>query len=289
MGIEYDCGTAAKDEAMCGVVMTDRPLPYDTSFGYYFEITVLAGAGESTEYSDGLTLGVTTTRPEEVRGGSDAPSSCDEIPETWAVGFDGQVWDPILNDWSACNWCGKDLKEGQKVGLLVSKSPVDQLFILVDGAVVAEGPRNIPTGRPLYGVVDLIGSTNAVALSDPETTPLPPAALQLVPKAVPSSSGRSESGRIAFRLPSRQTRSRNESKKGTSSSVAGGSVAGDKVAFEMPSFHGSQSFLAPSVSSVGSKFALPSRKAASKHHSSSAHSSAGSTSSKLAFPKFNRR
>ncbi|KAF4712775.1 3-dehydrosphinganine reductase, partial [Perkinsus olseni] len=93
MGIEYDCGTAAKDEAMCGVVMTDRPLPYDTSFGYYFEITVLAGAGESTEYSDGLTLGVTTTRPEEVRGGSDAPSSCDEIPETWAVGFDGQVWD----------------------------------------------------------------------------------------------------------------------------------------------------------------------------------------------------
>ncbi|KAF4648086.1 3-dehydrosphinganine reductase, partial [Perkinsus olseni] len=145
-------------------------------------------------------------------------------------------------DWSACNWCGKDLKEGQKVGLLVSKSPVDQLFILVDGAVVAEGPRNIPTGRPLYGVVDLIGSTNAVALSDPETTPLPPAALQLVPKAVPSSSGRSESGRIAFRLPSRQTRSRNESKKGTSSSVAGGSVAGDKAAFEMPSFHGSQSF-----------------------------------------------
>ncbi|KAF4755063.1 3-dehydrosphinganine reductase [Perkinsus olseni] len=306
MGIEYDCGTAAKDEAMCAVVMTDRPLPYDTSFGYYFEITILAGAGESTEYSDGLTLGVTTTRPEEVRGGSDAPSSCDEIPETWAVGFDGQVWDPILNDWSACNWCGKDLKEGQKVGLLVSKSPVDQLFILVDGAVVAEGPRNIPTGRPLYGVVDLIGSTNAVALSDPETTPLPPAALQLVPKSFVMSDGcfrptgcaiflgsiGERPHRLQASLSSNKNnvrRSRNESKKGTSSSVAGGSVAGDKVAFEMPSFHGSQSFLAPSVSSVGSKFALPSRKAASKHQSSSAHSSAGSTSSKLAFPKFNRR
>lgn len=33
MRVEYDCDTAAKDEAMCGVVMTDRPLPYDTSFG----------------------------------------------------------------------------------------------------------------------------------------------------------------------------------------------------------------------------------------------------------------
>lgn len=91
-------------------------------------------------------------------------------------------------------------RSGQKVGLLVSKSPVDQLFILVDGAVVADGPRSIPTGKPLYGVVDLIGelmtcfndpsferisyigSTSAVLLSDPETTPLPPAALELVPK-----------------------------------------------------------------------------------------------------------
>ncbi|EER05320.1 RAD50 DNA repair protein, putative [Perkinsus marinus ATCC 50983] len=88
----------------------------------------------------------------------------------------------ILNDWATCDWSGKDLRAGQKVGLLVSKSPVDQLFILVDGAVVADGPRSIPTGKPLYGVVDLIGSTSAVLLSDPETTPLPPAALELVPK-----------------------------------------------------------------------------------------------------------
>ncbi|KAF4673308.1 3-dehydrosphinganine reductase [Perkinsus chesapeaki] len=272
MEAEYDCGDAAKDEVMCGVVMTDRPLPYNSSFGYYMEVTIIAGASTSLKYSDGLTLGVTTTPPGEVRSGSDAPSSCDEIPETWAVGFDGQIWDPITNDWSACGWCGKDLKAGQKVGLLVSKSPVDQLFIIVDGEVVVEGPKNIPTGKELYGVVDLIGSTAAVLLSNPESTPLPPAALELVPKSRFHPGGPKVAALHSDSLLAKRGKSRNESKRNMSSSVAGGSVSGERVAFEMPSAHGSQSFIAPSVSSVGSKFALPSRKATSKHHSSSAHS-----------------
>ena len=179
-----------KDSDMTGCLITTAPLPMFNE-GVYFEVRVTSA---SSGNPDGLTVGITTTQPWQ---GHPVPNTLDDIPQTWAVGYNGQTWNSAKSEWKQIAWCGKDLAVGQRVGVLVAAPPVSQLFVFVDDVLACRGPARLPacTDHAFYGLIDLLGNCDSVTLlwgAKP-----PSAAAELVP-VIPAPS------MAQFKLPSRR-------------------------------------------------------------------------------------
>ncbi|CAK9051372.1 NHR domain-containing protein [Durusdinium trenchii] len=143
---------------MRGVLIGTQPLMLGRA-GAYFEVTLdEVRPGESP---DGLTLGVTATAPDALPL-NNSPATVEHIPETWSLGYDGQMWDCKSGTLTQVDWDPRSLREGDSVGLLVTASE-GELIIFRNGTAVCAGPRGIPVAsRELYPVVDLLGAARAV-------------------------------------------------------------------------------------------------------------------------------
>lgn len=148
-----------KDSDMSGCLITNAPLPVFDE-GLYFEVRVTSA---SSGNPDGLTVGITTTRPWI---GQPIPNTLDDIPQSWAVGYNGQTWNSAKSEWKQIAWNGKDLTVGQRVGVLVAAPPVSQLFVFVDDTLVCRGPARLPSciDYPYFGIIDLLGNCDCVTL-----------------------------------------------------------------------------------------------------------------------------
>eukprot|EP00927_Polykrikos_kofoidii_P046710 TRINITY_DN40851_c0_g2_i1.p1 TRINITY_DN40851_c0_g2~~TRINITY_DN40851_c0_g2_i1.p1 ORF type:complete len:1205 (+),score=177.64 TRINITY_DN40851_c0_g2_i1:140-3616(+) len=143
-----------------GVTIGGSPVRFFEGRGHYFEITV--DGVLARQQPDGLAIGVTTRRPEELR---EVPATADQLSPTWLVGFDGATWNSSTTEWGLCEWDPRGLVVGDRVGVLVDLR--GNISIFVSGTCVEEDvARNIPieANQPLYAVVDLIGIINAVSL-----------------------------------------------------------------------------------------------------------------------------
>merc|ERR1712224_1163712 len=118
---------------------------------------------------DGLTLGVTASDPDSLPLDS-SPPTAEHIPETWTIGYDGQMWDASASALTQVDWDPRSLQEGDIIGVLVTVSE-GELILFCNGTACCAGPRSIPvTTRDLYPVVDLLGAARAVRWR-PEATP----------------------------------------------------------------------------------------------------------------------
>ncbi|CAJ1372505.1 unnamed protein product, partial [Effrenium voratum] len=134
--------------------------------GKYFELE-LTRAGEG--HPDGLCVGVTQSRPQELRS---PPDTMDGVRSTWIAGYDGLMWDPKEGDMVSTPWNPSSLQNGDAVGVLVR--PEGHFVVLVNGEVVLERNAQVPFASPLFAVVDLLGSADAARLR-PDQRPNAPA------------------------------------------------------------------------------------------------------------------
>lgn len=143
-------------EEMHGVVLSANPLAVGDT-GVYFEVEVDEVRSESMP--DGLTVGVTTTAPSTL---NKVPRTAERIANTWVVGYDGQMWDPVTCSLSPVSWDPRTLEVGDVVGVMVTLSE-GELLVFHNGVACCPGPRGIPvTAKPLFAAVDLLGSARAV-------------------------------------------------------------------------------------------------------------------------------
>lgn len=144
-------------EELHGVLISAEPLAVGRC-GLYFEVELEEIRPEET--FDGLTVGVTATPPDQVLS---TPATAEHIPETWAVGYDGQMWDAASGGaLSQIDWDPRTLNKGDVVGVLVTANQ-GELLVFRNHVACCPGPRAIPVGKkPLYAVVDLLGSARAV-------------------------------------------------------------------------------------------------------------------------------
>ena len=146
-----------------GVAVTENPIDLVNGNMLYFEVELLESMDE---FPDGLTIGFTDIKPKDVE---QMPDICDGLPgNTWVAGFDGEFFSSTTGEFEELGWNPNSLKVGDKMGALIVY-PAGDLIILVNGDVIAEGPTGLPRDVPLFGVVDLIGSANAVRIvSNPQ-------------------------------------------------------------------------------------------------------------------------
>lgn len=81
------------------------------------------------ESPDGLTVGVTTQMPTQTEA---APPTAEHVPFTWAVGYDGQMWDAATGMLSPVGWDPRSLEAGDVVGVLVT-SHEGELIVFRNG------------------------------------------------------------------------------------------------------------------------------------------------------------
>lgn len=144
-------------EVMHGVVLGAAPLELVDRTCLYYELELTEIRSE--EMPDGLTVGVTATVPTAIQ---EIPETAEHIPQTWAVGYDGQLWDAATGGLSRVDWDPRSLAAGDVVGVLVTASE-GELLVFHNGVACCPGPRGIPVGAmPLYPVVDLLGAAQAV-------------------------------------------------------------------------------------------------------------------------------
>lgn len=108
---------------------------------------------------DGLTLGVTTTAPDDL---VESPATCEHIPKTflpwhnalfsslfyeprWSLGYDGQMFDCLCNTLTQVDWDPRSLREGDVVGLLITASE-GELIIFRNGSLVITQVAAIASG-----------------------------------------------------------------------------------------------------------------------------------------------
>jgi len=143
-------------ELMHGVVLSSRPLECGRA-GLYFEVELVENRMEDAP--DGLTIGVTATEPAAIHA---VPQTAERIPQTWVVGYDGQMWDPEATMLSQVEWDPRTLCEGDVIGVLITSSE-GELLIFRNGDACCPGPRGIPVGStPLFAVVDILGAARAI-------------------------------------------------------------------------------------------------------------------------------
>lgn len=147
---------------MYGVLLGASPLTASPE-GYYFELMVDAVRADQI---DGLVVGVTTTRPKDlavlVPG---LPEVADAVPSSWCLGFCGLAHcscEEHRGDFGDIDWRPQHLKIGDHVGVLVT--PEGRLCVFENHTLVARSPQPVPTDRPLFGVVDLLGATMGISM-----------------------------------------------------------------------------------------------------------------------------
>mmetsp|Transcript_34230 Transcript_34230/g.97905 ORF Transcript_34230/g.97905 Transcript_34230/m.97905 type:complete len:192 (-) Transcript_34230:203-778(-) len=137
--------------------------------GLFFEVTVQSVVDG---WLGGLAVGVTHTAPASMQ--QRMPDKACNIPRTFIIGYSGSAH---LNGVEArCQWQPDRLREGQRVGVLVTGDGREDLVVFVDEEEVlrVEGSALHDTGlrpEPLYPVVDVFNATLAVSLTPYATAP----------------------------------------------------------------------------------------------------------------------
>ncbi|CAE7029891.1 neurl4, partial [Symbiodinium sp. CCMP2456] len=137
---------------------------------------------------DGLTLGVTTVLPQEI---PEPFVTADDVPNSYCFGFDGKAVLPDSDDPIDTGWNPKDVRVGDRVGLLVTPRGEGQVFH--NGEAKVTGVLGLPVGAPLFPIVDLLGSAVSVSLVPAAEPPIrdlgpspPPTATQSLPGSIPT-------------------------------------------------------------------------------------------------------
>ncbi|CAE7428952.1 neurl4 [Symbiodinium sp. CCMP2592] len=159
-------GTKQEDSyELHGGIIGNAPLK-STAEGKYFEVEVLR-TGEG--HPDGLCIGVTTSRPKDLRG---PPDTMDGVRNTWIAGYDGLMWDPLEADMLPISWNPSTLRAGDRVGVLIH--PGGEFAVYVNGEVAFErAGAHVPFASPLFGVCDLLGQCDEVGLDIDALPPKP--------------------------------------------------------------------------------------------------------------------
>lgn len=159
------CWRKDPDSEHFGVLLCEDPVPKFTD-GFYFEIEI-DRVREGQE--DGLGIGVTTTRPKDIRKhfNNDLPEFGIQVPDSWMIGFTGFAhhnYDGDLQDFDEVDWNPTDLHVGDRIGCLVTLE--GKVMVIMNGAIAAEMPEvvipeEVVHGHdfPLYAVVDIVGNT----------------------------------------------------------------------------------------------------------------------------------
>eukprot|EP00928_Gymnodinium_smaydae_P029750 TRINITY_DN22317_c0_g2_i1.p1 TRINITY_DN22317_c0_g2~~TRINITY_DN22317_c0_g2_i1.p1 ORF type:complete len:3830 (+),score=521.16 TRINITY_DN22317_c0_g2_i1:51-11492(+) len=162
-----------------GVAVTELPLELHVgvapqrpmAHGVAFELQLL----QSDIFREGgLAVGFTAQCPDE-KGNNANPRRASNMAKTWVCGYDGRWFferravplEPILRDEDP--WNSHDLEIGDVITVVLAGPPVNRFRILVNGQLVAETTRKEsrmpdPQGTKLWGVVDVNGSCQCIAL-----------------------------------------------------------------------------------------------------------------------------
>jgi hypothetical protein len=146
--------------ALHAYVVTEEPPLLEADQGYGFEVLIKK---VRTGQEDGLAIGFTATPPD--MWPEELPETADLIEQSFLVGYNGEMYDGGTENWTPCPWSPAHLSEGDRVGVQVSQE--GKFFVVVNQKVVFSTSIPIQAdGPPLFGVVDLLGNTDAVTLLD---------------------------------------------------------------------------------------------------------------------------
>lgn len=149
------------DVDMHGVVFGNAAIPR-FSGNAYFEVTLdrVREDEESPdgEWGDGLTLGVTTSRPDPSKK---LETACD-IEDGYSIGYFGGIKVPSADDIEPIEWSPVSLQVGDRVGLMISRG--GEASIVVNGTI-RERFFDWPTEQDLFAFVDLLGNSKAISLN----------------------------------------------------------------------------------------------------------------------------
>ncbi|CAK9117335.1 unnamed protein product, partial [Durusdinium trenchii] len=148
--------TGQTGHEMHGGLIGNEPLARNATSGVYFSVELTK---TRSEMMDGLTLGVTTNGPKDL---DEMTDTIDGVQACWTVGYDGQMYNGKDDRWVDLSWNGRDLHVGDVVTLQVTEA--GQMKIFVNHRFVADGHSRIPCAKPLYALVDLIGTADGVRL-----------------------------------------------------------------------------------------------------------------------------
>lgn len=189
MNIELsEDGYSAKRIRGCrqSVVMGSSPLEKQ-ELGHYFEVVVRETVNG---WVGGLGIGVTRVSPAELKR---MPDKAWRIPSTFIVGYWGCVF--LDGREKRTRWKADTLKEGSRVGLLVTGDGRGDLIVFVDGEPVVRADDVLPSSGlrsdELYPVVDVFAATLAVELQQSAVPPAKPWSKDPSPPGSPGSVARS--------------------------------------------------------------------------------------------------
>jgi len=155
-GDQRDARHRGMPDDLCGVIFTETPLQEESDGSRVLEVCLTeVRRGEI----DGLTLGVTLSLPSD----SDAAAeTADDVAESWSIGFDGCAHIDGVNEMVEVDWHPEELQKGDVVGFVVL--PSGEAHVHVNGRRTVSLPGVVAVGKPLYGLVDLLGNARAVSL-----------------------------------------------------------------------------------------------------------------------------
>lgn len=182
-------GYAARRTKGCrqSVVVGSAPLERQDE-GWYFEVLVKETVNG---WVGGLGIGVTRVAPTELKR---MPDKAWRIPNTFIVGYWGCVF--LDGRERRTKWKADSLREGQRVGLLVTGDGRGDLIVFVDGKPVVRADDVLPCAvgmpaEPLYPVMDVFAATLCVELQRRAKAPQQPWGQDPSPPGSPASVARS--------------------------------------------------------------------------------------------------
>ncbi|CAK0867437.1 unnamed protein product, partial [Prorocentrum cordatum] len=121
----------------------------------------------------GLGVGLTHRAPQELLAAG-LPARASQVPGAFVVGYHGGVF--LGGAEQPAAWQPDSLREGQRVGVLLTAGERRDLLVLVDGerALRVDGESLKAAGlrrAPLYAVVDVVNATSAVRLVERSSPP----------------------------------------------------------------------------------------------------------------------
>mmetsp|Transcript_41724 Transcript_41724/g.78023 ORF Transcript_41724/g.78023 Transcript_41724/m.78023 type:complete len:473 (-) Transcript_41724:158-1576(-) len=146
----------ASGDELQGVVFSSVPIPVLPTGDAYFEVEITA-VREGQD--DGLAIGITTTLP---KPSDEKVEIAEMVPNSWSLGYDGRAHVHGKSGMIPSGWGSSRLKVGDRVGIFITYDGV--AWVVENDEKMAAIPGEVPTGVPLYAIVDLLGSALAVSL-----------------------------------------------------------------------------------------------------------------------------
>lgn len=155
--------------------ITSKPLAREEDGRWHFQVEITDAEGMFGSEKDGLAIGFSTKPPtyswKSVREAA-------KLSGAVTVGYDGSLWDG--KEWKTTTWNPATLANGDTVGILVQKPSGKReaqplLTVYVNESVIFQNriQCRIPKSEELYGLVEMVGNTHAVEISNYEMPNIP--------------------------------------------------------------------------------------------------------------------